>query len=164
MIKSLRKKTLVEVLLDDEKQCLSFNLSDVGFGVSQILPIIVQGFYADDDSLILIEQPEIHLHPKLQAEMGNLLVEIAKSGKQLIIETHSEHLLLRLQRLVAEGRLSNDNLAIYYFKYGSAGTKIQRISIDKFGQFENWPKGFFEEDIEESFAITEAMLKQKRKG
>lgn len=156
------KKTLVEILLEDPKMELSFNLYDVGFGVSQVLPIIVEGFYAQPGSLILIEQPEIHLHPKLQSEMGDLLIDIARSDKKLIIETHSEHLLLRIQRRITEGTLKSNDVAIYFFNYTNDGTRIERIDIDDLGRFKNWPTGFFEEDVEESFAITKAFLNRKK--
>lgn len=157
----MEKGTLVEVLLEDSLLGIPFNLYDVGFGVSQVLPIIVEGFYAPPSSLILIEQPEIHLHPKLQSEVGDLLIEISKE-KSLIIETHSEHLLLRIQRRITEGTLKNSDVAIYFFTYTAEGTKVERIRIDDLGRFENWPPGFFEEDTEESFAITRAFLSRKR--
>ncbi len=156
------KRALVEILLEDPKMELSFNLYDVGFGVSQVLPIIVEGFYAQPGSLILIEQPEIHLHPKLQSEMGDLLIDIARSDKKLIIETHSEHLLLRIQRRITEGTLKSNDVAIYFFNYTPDGTRIERIDIDDLGRFKNWPTGFFEEDVEESFAITKAFLNRKK--
>lgn len=163
-IEPLKEKTLVEVLLEDPTLSLSFNLYDVGFGVSQVLPIIAEGFYALPGSLILIEQPEIHLHPGLQSQIGDLLIDIFKSGKKLIIETHSEHLLLRIQRRITEGSLKSDDVAIYFFTYTPDGTKIERIRINDLGRFENWPPGFFEEDIEESFAITKAFLNRKKMG
>ena len=139
-----------------------FNIYDVGFGVSQVLPIIAEGFYAPPGSLILIEQPEIHLHPGLQSQMGDLLIDIARSNKKLIIETHSEHLLLRIQRRITEGSLKPDDVAVYFFTYTDEGSKIERIHINDLGRFENWPAGFFEEDVEESFAITKAFLNRKK--
>lgn len=163
-IKPLKGKTLVEVLLEDSTLEMSFNLYDVGFGVSQVLPIIAEGFFAPSGSLILIEQPEIHLHPRLQSEMGDLLIDISKSNKKLIIETHSEHLLLRIQRRITEGSLKSDDVALYFFTYTNEGTTIERIRIDDLGRFENWPPGFFEEDVEESFAITKAFLNRKKKS
>jgi predicted ATPase len=162
-IKPLKEKgTLVEVRLKDSMLSMSINLYDTGFGVSQVLPIIAEGFYAPSDSLILIEQPEIHLHPGLQSKMGDLLIDIARSHKKLVIETHSEHVLLRIQRRITEGSLKSDDVAIYFFTSTCEGTKIERIHINDLGRFENWPPGFFEEDVEESFAITKAFLKRKK--
>ena len=80
------------------------NLADSGFGGSQVIPIIVEGFFAQQDALILLEQPEIHLHPRAQGVLGDLLVDIANEGRRLIVETHSEHMLGRIQTNIAEGR------------------------------------------------------------
>lgn len=101
------------------------NLSDVGFGVSQVLPVLVQCFYAPEGSIILIDQPEVHLHPYAQSSLADVMIDVIESkldsGKglkerniQLIIETHSEHFLRRLQRRIAEGRLSEDKIAAYF--------------------------------------------------
>jgi len=139
---------------------LEVNIAAVGFGASQILPIIVEGFYAPENAIILIEQPEIHLHPKLQAEMGDLLTDIVKSGKRLIIETHSEHLLLRIQRRIAEGLVTTDDVAVYYFEQEKRGTKITKLELDKFGRFPNWPKGFFEEDLMEAYEHSRAIAEK----
>lgn len=163
-VRHLRKRTLAEVILKDKKLGLNINLYDVGFGISQILPIIVEGFYAKKGSLLIIEQPEIHLHPKLQADIGDLLIEITKLEKDIIIETHSEHLLLRIKRRIAEGSLHAEDVAIYYFNLTPEGTQIKKIKIDKSGRFENWPEGFFEEDIKETLAITKAYMKNMRKN
>jgi len=161
-VRSLRERTLAEVILKDTTLAFYANLYDVGFGVSQILPIIVEGFYAPDGSMLLIEQPEIHLHPKLQADMGDLLLEIAKSKKKLIVETHSEHLLLRIQRRIAEGTLNVEDVAIYYFNLTPDGTQITKLEIDETGRIKNWPEGFFEEDIKESIAITKAIMDREK--
>lgn len=138
------------------------NFADVGFGASQILPIIIEGVYADKGSILLIEQPEIHLHPKAQADLADLLVHIVKEGgKLLLVETHSEHLVTRVQRRIAEKQLSKDNVAIYYCKPTAEGTKIQEIPLNEQGQFEGegLPEGFFETGYKESFAHYEAMAK-----
>jgi len=161
-VKSLRERTLAEIILKDPSLLFNVNLYDVGFGVSQILPIIVEGFYAPDGSILLIEQPEIHLHPKLQADMGDLLIEITKAKKKLIVETHSEHLLLRIQRRIAEGILNVEDVAIYYFNLTTEGTQITKMKIDETGRIENWPEGFFEEDIKESIAITKAIMDREK--
>lgn len=94
--------------------------------------------------------------------MGDLLIDISKSNKKLIIETHSEHLLLRIQRRITEGSLKSDDVAIYFFSYTSRGTTLERIRINDLGRFANWPRGFFEEDVEESFEIAKAFFKRKK--
>ncbi len=158
-IREIKSQILLEALVEDSIQELTVNISDVGFGLSQILPIIIEGFHAPPGSIILIEQPEIHLHPKLQADMADLFIDIANSGdKKLIIETHSEHIILRLQRRIIEGVIRPEDVAIYYFEMTKEGTNIRNISINELGELENWPEGFFEEDAREIIELTKARL------
>ena len=96
-------------------------ITDVGFGVSQILPVLVLCFYAPKGSTIILEQPEIHLHPAVQAGLADVLIDAYKRRDvQIIVESHSEHFLRRLQRRVAEEALPNDDLAVYFCE--NAGT------------------------------------------
>jgi predicted ATPase len=131
--------------------------TDVGFGFSQVLPVIVQCLLSKQN-MILIEQPELHLHPRLQAEIGDLFIEAAlgDSKNTLIIETHSEHLILRLLRRIretAEGNLEEgqisitpDDLAVVYAKPTKDGTKLVHLRVTKDGDFvDPWPDGFFAE-------------------
>ena len=92
------------------------NLSDVGFGISQVLPVLVQCFYAPEGSIILIDQPEVHLHPYAQSALADVMIDVIESKRniQLIIETHSEHFLRRLQRRIAEGKLPQDRVSAYF--------------------------------------------------
>ena len=142
---------MVEVV--DANTGKSANYADVGLGVSQTLPLIVQSLVARN-KLILIEQPELHLHPKLQAELADLFIEASRScnGNRFIIETHSEHLILRLQRRIREKTLSRDEIAVYYVGSTSAGSVCQEMRLDEEGQFiDSWPDGFFEESFREMF-------------
>lgn len=126
------------------------NLWEAGSGILQIFSIVLQGFLTPKNSTLLLEQPEIYLCPRLQAELGTIIAEIARQGKTVLVETHSEHLVLRLQRLIAQGILKPGDVAIYFFKLNESGyTEAQRIGIDKLGQLENWPEGFFETDLKE---------------
>ena len=125
-------------------------LPDVGFGVSQVLPVIVQLFYAPDNSVIFIEQPEIHLHPNAQALLADVIldaVNMNENGKkrriQVIIETHSEHLLRRLQRRIAEERISDADVNAYFAENNHKCSKLNRLEVDKYGNILNWPEGFF---------------------
>jgi predicted ATPase len=145
----------------DPKLNVDVNLADIGFGASQLLPIIVEGIYAKKGSVLLIEQPEIHLHPKLQAMLADLFIDIVKDGKQVIVETHSEHILLRLQRRVAENILSHKDIAIYYFEPSEEGSKITYVEMNEDGTLKTWPKGFFEEDLEESYLLLKALAGRK---
>ncbi len=121
---------------------LSSNVADHGFGLSQTLPVIVQGFYADPGSVLLMEQPEIHLHPKAQASLADFIVEISRRGILLIIETHSEHLVERLQRLVGENKLSPKSLSILLFDIGQDGTKVSELKLTPHGKRFDWPVDF----------------------
>ncbi len=123
----------------------------VGYGIGQLLPVITQ-CCIDSDGIVIIEQPEVHLHPKLQAAVGDLLVDTVTEGRnQLLLETHSEHLILRLLRRVREGVLNVDDLAILYVDLHEDGAAfIQRLELDRSGELvDGWPGGFFEERLTE---------------
>lgn len=137
------------------------NISDMGFGTSQVLPIIVEGFSIERDALLLIEQPEIHLHPKAQSILGDLFIEIANEDKTLIIETHSEHLIRRIQRRIAENKISNKDVIFYYVTIGKEGSQLQRLEIDEEGYIENIPEGFFDEDYKEASEHLRIIAKKK---
>ncbi|KCZ71338.1 Protein of unknown function (DUF3696) [Candidatus Methanoperedens nitroreducens] len=139
-----------EIIIKEFNTGIWINIADVGFGASQILPIIVEGFITKD-STILVEQPEIHLHPKAQATMGDLLVDIAKNGQNsVIVETHSDLIISRVCTRIAQGKLNNDDVAVYYFNPTKDGTEVIDVTINKKGQFQNFPEGFFEERYEEA--------------
>lgn len=131
---------------------LSLDITDVGFGVSQILPVIVQGFFAKHGSLTLIEQPEVHLHPRMQADLGDLFIDIAlpnkdkcrECDKYLLIETHSEYLLKRIRRRMAMKEIRPSDVAIYIVKENKElnCSELQKIKINQFGSFE-WPEEFY---------------------
>jgi len=143
-------------------------LPDVGFGVSQLLPVIVQMLFAPHGSTLLFEQPEIHLHPRAAAELADLFLQIAEQRDlQLIIETHSEYLLSRLQRRIAEAQtpLANpDSIAIYFCELRDGASRLQPIQLNQYGQIENWPTDFFGDSIGDLRAMTEAMLRRKSQG
>lgn len=127
------------------------NITDTGFGVSQIIPAIIQGHLMPPGSTLILEQPEIHLHPRAQACIADLLIELANKQKRFIVETHSEHIILRLQRRVAEKKILSDDVKIYYFDMSETGVNIRQIGIDSRGQLLNFPKGFMEEGLEEAY-------------
>ena len=132
---------------------LELDITDVGFGISQILPVIVQGFFTPAGSLTMIEQPEMHLHPKMQADLADLFIDIAlpqqpnqeerSFQKYLLIETHSEYLLKRLRRRIADKTISADDVAIYYIEQKESNqSTISAIDIGRTGLFE-WPEEFY---------------------
>jgi len=139
------------------------NLPDVGFGVSQVLPVLVQCFYAKPHTTLILEQPEIHLHPRVQTGLADLFVEAVQSREdgadrsiQLIVESHSEHFLRRLQRRVAEGRIKSDDVALYFCEMRQGEAVLNPLRVNEFGDIENWPTDFFGDEMGELAARMEA--------
>lgn len=123
----------------------------VGYGISQITPIVVQALLSRDGMLI-IEQPEVHIHPRLQAQVGDLLIHtVQERGNQVLVETHSEHLVLRLLRRIREGTLDPADVAILYVDLLADGAAhVQRLDVDESGELvDGWPGNFFDERLEE---------------
>jgi hypothetical protein len=125
-------------------------LTDVGFGVSQVLPVITECFYAPPHSTVILEQPEIHLHPAVQAGLADLFIESismreggAPRDIQLIVESHSEHLVRRLLRRIAEGAVDPQDIAMYFISPGRLGSRITPLNVDTYGNVLNWPENFF---------------------
>lgn len=144
------------IILYDKKISTTVHLPDVGFGISQVLPVIVQSMLTRQ-STILIEQPEIHLHPKLQADLGSLFAKCIREpqGNQFIVETHSEHLILRLQRLIREHTIRPEDISVLYVLKEEAGSRCIPLRIDEDGDFiDEWPEGFFEEGFREMFGAS----------
>jgi hypothetical protein len=123
----------------------------VGYGVGQLLPVITQCLIAED-SLIIVEQPEVHLHPRLQAAVADLFIDTVQQDRaQLLIETHSEHLVLRMLRRIREGTLDAADLSILYVDLHDDGAAfIRRLEVDSNGELvDGWPGNFFDERMEE---------------
>jgi predicted ATPase len=138
-------------------------ITDVGFGVSQILPVLVLCYYVPEGSVILLEQPEIHLHPSVQSGLADVFIDAMKNRKvQIIVESHSEHLLRRLQRRIAEETLKPEETALYFCEIGDAGSKLTALEVDLFGRIQNWPKDFFGDEFGEMAAITKAAMLRKQ--
>jgi len=118
----------------------------VGFGLTQVLPIVVAALSASKDDLLLIENPEVHLHPAGQALMGEFLADVARAGVQVIIETHSDHILNGIRRAVRAQSLTPDNVALHFFRPRSE-SHAQSISpqLDSLGNIDVWPEGFFDQ-------------------
>ncbi|HEY6281327.1 MAG TPA: DUF3696 domain-containing protein [Burkholderiales bacterium] len=142
------------------------NLADIGFGASQVFPLIVQAVTSERSSLTIAEQPEIHLNPRLQCVLADLFVSMAKNRRHVIIETHSEHLVLRLRRLIAEGQIDTKDVGIYFVEKRDNESIIRNIAVDSLGHIEkqDWPKGFFADSLHESFGLAEAQLHAKAKS
>jgi len=154
-----------EVLIKTHADAPEVKLTDVGFGLSQVLPALVQAFYAPPGSTIWMEQPEIHLHPMAQSNLADAFISAVQSyengrprNAQLIIETHSEHFLTRLQRRVAEGVIKPDDIAVYFVKHQRDGAQMETLQIDLAGEISNWPENFFGDEMGDIAARTLAAI------
>lgn len=118
----------------------------VGFGLTQVFPIIVAALSSSKGDILLIENPEVHLHPAGQAQMGQFLAEVADAGIQVIVETHSDHVLNGIRRSVKAGQISPDQVAIHFFRPRAEGiAQVISPQLDKSGNVDNWPDGFFDQ-------------------
>lgn len=144
-----------QVLVRSSRDGIEVNLSHTGIGLSQLLPILVQGSLTRDGDTFIVQQPEIHLNPAQQCIITDFLVDRAVGGTRTIVETHSEHLLLRLRRRIAEGVISAQDVAVYYCDNINDVSTAERISIGERAELniQDWPSGFFEEQLEDSFAL-----------
>ena len=120
---------------------------NTGFGITQVLPIVVAALSREPEGMLLVENPEVHLHPAGQALMGQFLSEAAKAGEQVIVETHSDHVLNGIRRAVKSGVLRGKDVAIYFFRPVDEDDRaqVESIEIDDHGKITHWPEGFFDQ-------------------
>jgi hypothetical protein len=145
---NLVSDTAVEVIvpqsavIDSPKYGSWFNIADVGFGISQTLPILVALLVAKPGQIVYIEQPEIHLHPSAQLELGNIITRAAKNGIRVIIETHSDYLITGIQTEVAKGNIDPKNVIFHWFSKNRSGvTSIKSTTLLEDGTYKkNWPE------------------------
>jgi predicted ATPase len=147
------------------------SIPDVGFGVSQVLPVLVQSFYAPADSTVIIEQPELHLHPAVQQNLADLFIAAVKSREngedrnvQFIIESHSEHFLRRLQRRIAEEAITRDEVAGYFCDWSAEGSRIEPLDVDLYGNILNWPPNFFGDQMIDVAEMQKAGIRRRREA
>jgi len=157
-----------EVLVRANESAPEVKLTDVGFGVSQVLPALVQAFYAPANSTVWMEQPEIHLHPQVQAELADAFISAVQAYEggqprnvQLIVESHSEHFLMRLQRRIAEEVIRPDEVAVYFANRGDKSLDLESLRLDSYGDIENWPDNFFGDEMAEIAARTQAAMSRR---
>jgi predicted ATPase len=154
--------TRTELQLADAKTGLGVQSSDVGLGVSQVLPVVVAALDPERPEITTIEQPELHIHPKVQVELGDLFAQQAADGRIFVLETHSEHLILRLLRRIEETHgntlpigkppLRPEQVSVVFVEQVDGEVKATRLRIDDTGEFiDRWPRGFFEERVGELF-------------
>jgi predicted ATPase len=131
-----------------QKQQVSkpYRATNVGFGITFVLPVIIALLSSKPGALVLLENPEAHLHPRGQAKMGELMARAASCGIQVVVETHSDHVLNGIRLAVHDGLLKPEQTCFHYFERDENGaTQLTSLKIDKKGQFKDWPRGFFDE-------------------
>jgi predicted ATPase len=150
-VESIKNANLVTVGIRTSKGGDYHRPQNVGYGLTHILPILTACLGAEKGQVILLENPEAHLHPAAQAQMGLFLAKVAASGVQVILETHSDHILNGVRRAAKEELLTPEQIAIYFFRpRPEEEEKTQRaqvltVLIDKEGNLDGWPKGFFDQ-------------------
>ncbi len=118
----------------------------VGFGLTQVFPIVVAAISAREHDILLVENPEVHLHPAGQVLMGQFLAEVANAGVQVIVETHSDHILNGIRRSVKAGKLEAEKVSIHFFRPRSSNlAQVVSPQIDNSGNIDSWPDGFFDQ-------------------
>ena len=159
---------LFEVRLKDLGSGQWASFADVGFGIGQALPVFVEGLRTPKGGTFVVQEPEIHLHPDAQLGMADFLVSLARSGRNVIAETHSENFLLRIRRSVlrrrgrARSRLRAADVSIIYVDRRQDGSSRTRaLEMDETGQIKNWPRGFMEEATAERMELLSDMAKVK---
>ena len=146
------------------------NVVHTGVGVSQVLPILVMGLRSDEDSTIIFEQPELHLHPKAQSLLADFFLSLTLSNRQCIVETHSEHLINRLRYRIAASSNGNEireMTKVYFTKIGSEGSIFEEVQINEYGAISDWPEGFFDQsylEIQEILNAANEKRKDKREA
>lgn len=147
---------------EDEKH---ITIADVGFGVSQLLPIVVMSLRSHEGSLLVFEQPEIHLHPRAQAALADFFLSLDLSETRLLIETHSDHFINRLRRRIAEDPSDQlrEDVSILFVRppHNGMGATVEQLRVDRYGVIENWPPAFLPESADEAEAIFRAGLEKR---
>jgi predicted ATPase len=140
------------------------NIADVGIGVSQVLPILVALIAAQEGQIVYVEQPELHLHPRAQVAMGELLAEAANRGVRVIVETHSSLLLLTVQTLVAEGKIKPGDVGLHWFERDAKGaTTVRYEQPDEDGAYGEWPEDFGDVELNAQRNYLDAVTRRQPK-
>jgi len=151
-----------EVKVKKTKFSAEVLLPDVGFGVSQILPIITALFQSSEGATLILEQPEIHLHPKAQIELADVIIDAVKERKiQVIIESHSEHFLTRIQTRIADETISKEFAKLYFCKNEKGFSELEELVVEESGRITNWPPNFFGNMLEETSNRVKAFRNRK---
>lgn len=146
----------------------NLDLTNVGVGVSQVLPILVMALMSDPGSVLLFEQPELHLHPRVQSQLADFFLAVIRTGRQCIVETHSEYLINRLRLRIAESEWGSDlgnTILLYFTERVGAQSNFEPVAMNAYGAIPNWPVGFFDQGPTEAESIARAaMAKRNARG
>ena len=163
LIRASNSENQYEFLITMHSGGPEVRLTDVGFGVSQILPVLILCYYVPEGSILVLEQPEAHLHPKVQSELVDVLIDVVRNRNvQIILESHSEHLLHRLTRRIAEGEISADDMALYACQINDGTSEIEPLTMDEYGNVSNWPRDFFGDDAGDVVERAKAEIKRRK--
>lgn len=142
---------------------IASNLRDVGIGVSQVLPVLVVAYFAPPGSTIILEEPEIHLHPLAQSILAELFATVSRQRQvQFIVETHSEHLFRRMQTLMARQDVQRRDIAMYFVEREASATTLRTLELDEYGRVRNWPEGFFGNALGETREQARLMFERQK--
>lgn len=148
-IRALGSSARYELMIENDGQ--ASNLKDVGVGVSQVIPVIVAALFAQSGHIVIVEEPESHLHPLAQSKLAELLAQVSKERNvQFIVETHSEHLFRRMQTLIAKQQITPNDAAMYFVEREGKTSRLKPLELDEFGRVKNWPEGFFGDALRET--------------
>ena len=168
-----RQSKIYEIRLKDTDSGRWANFADVGFGIGQALPVIVEGLRTPENGTFLVQEPEIHLHPDAQLAMADFLIDLVRANRRVIVETHSENILLRIRRAVIEHTsagdgargLSKDCISVVHVSKTPGGdSQAAQLELDGLGQIKNWPPGFMDEATEERMTIMKETAKAAARG
>jgi predicted ATPase len=148
---------------------LKINITETGMGIGQVLPLITRAFKpCSEETLIIIEEPESHLHPYAHAQLAQLFADSVKedANKKYLFETHSQNFVLRMRRLIAEGKLDCNDLGIYYVEFDEDKNEsnLKQIKVNNLGKVDFWPEDIFSETLEETIAIRTAQIDKENVG
>ena len=161
----LQRSTIYEVRIQKTPSSPLVALVNMGYGLSQFLPVLVLCYYIPIGSTLILEEPGTHLHPMAQADIADLLIEvIIERNLQILIESHSEHLLNRLQRRIAEEKINVDKTALYFCRNEEGASTIEKLEMDEFGNIANWPPTFFGDEMGDLFAMAKAQKERQKKA
>ena len=153
-----------EVRIRKSPSSAEVTLADMGYGLADVLPMLIYFYYVEEGSTLILEQPGVHLHPKVQADLADLLIKVINERNlQILVESHSEHLLTRLQLRIAEQKIGADQTALYFCKNENGTSNIKPLELDDLGNIKNWPKDFFGNVRGDLLKMTREQVKRQKK-